>query len=108
MGIESLLTASPTTKGHTAEPYSVDELDALLNADRVWATVVALRDHMRGNADEDDGDTTANLKTMKTKLVAIRQAWETLPRELTKANGEVVEDALVEIEEHLETMLEGK
>lgn len=108
MGIEHLLTASPQVEAIKAEPYSVDEIDQLLNAARVWATVVALRDHMRGDADEDKGDTTANVKKIKTKVVEVRQAWEALTRELTKANGEAVTDVLVELEELIETILEDE
>ena len=40
---ESIRLASPTVGAHAAEPLSVDEIDAMPNADRVWATIMLLR-----------------------------------------------------------------
>ena len=88
------------------DPYSVDEIDGLLNGARVWATIKDLQKHMEGDREESTGDAAANLKKVKTKLVEVRQAWEALTRDLTKANGEAVENQMVELEEMLEELLE--
>lgn len=107
MAIDALVTASPQVEHMKVEPYGVDEIDQLLNGPRVWATVVALREHFLGNQEEASDDTKANLKKLVTKLVAVREKWEALTRELTKANGEAVEEALVEVENELEDLMEA-
>lgn len=104
MGIESLLTASPTTKGHTAEPYSVDEIDQLLNADRVWATIVALRNHMRGDAEVDEGGHKARLQKASKACETLRDCLATLQTTPMKEHGAAVVEAL----EQLETILEDE
>lgn len=103
MGIDALLTASPGVESMKVEPYSVDEIDQLLNGPRVWATVKALRDHMNGDREASDEE-TASFKALATALVALREKWEALTRELTKANGEAVESALVQVEDLMEAL----
>jgi hypothetical protein len=108
MGIDALLTASPQVESMKVEPYSVDEIDQLLNGPRVWATVIALRNHMTGEQDEATDDEKNGFRKVKTRLVAVREKWEALTRELTKANGEAVEDAMVELENEIEDWMEAR
>jgi len=107
MGIDALLTASPQVESMKVEPYTVDEIDHLLNGPRVWATVKALRDHMNEHRDEGSEDEKNGFRKVKTRLVAVREKWEALTRELTKANGEAVEDAMVELENEIEDWMEA-
>lgn len=46
--IESLVSASPPVEAIKAEPYTVDELDALPEPfrARMWATLVAVREEL--------------------------------------------------------------
>lgn len=108
MGIDALLTASPQVEAMKVEPYTVDEIDQLLNGPRVWATVKALRDHMNGDRDEATDDEKNGFRKVKTRLVAVREKWEALTRELTKANGEAVEEAMVELENEIEDWMEAR
>lgn len=103
MAIDALVTASPQVEHMKVEPYGVVEIDQLLNGPRVWATVVALRDHMNGDREASDEE-TASFKALATALVALREKWEALTRELTKANGEAVESALVQVEDLMEAL----
>ncbi len=43
----------PTPGAYTAEPLTAAEIDALPNADRVWATILSLRAEHSRNGDRD-------------------------------------------------------
>lgn len=47
-----LLNLNPTPGALTAEPFTAVEIDAHPDADRIWATILAMRLHL----DEELGD----------------------------------------------------
>lgn len=49
-----LMTASHSVGSYRAEPYSVNEIDAHTDADRIWATVVRLRSEYEREEDDDE------------------------------------------------------
>lgn len=57
---KELLDCNPSSGSYGAEPYSASEIDQLDNADRVWATIVSLRElaAREANIERDivDGD----------------------------------------------------
>ena len=50
----ALVDRDPTPGAYTAEPLSPEEIDALPNADRVWATILAAREYIDVIKEERD------------------------------------------------------
>lgn len=47
-----VITSSPTVGAYRCLPFSTDEIDAHPDADRIWATIVAIRASMEADAEE--------------------------------------------------------
>ena len=52
----AILTSSPTPGAWRAQPMSVSEIDAHPDADRIWATIKALREVNEEAADQEYGE----------------------------------------------------
>lgn len=48
-----LVDASPSVAAYGCEPLSTAEIDAHPDSGRIWATIVALRDEMAADAEDD-------------------------------------------------------
>lgn len=96
---ERILEASPPVEAIAAEPYSVDELDQLVNKGRVWATIVSLKKPLEEREDEIPREIAAKQRSQSQGLKTLRERIEAFTAEPNEANKAEVLGALDDLEE---------
>ena len=102
---ERILEASPPPSAITAKPYTVDELDTLVNKARVWATIVSLKDLLEDLLEEREDQVPTEILELKRSVSAdltkLRSCVEAFAAEPNVANAAEVLSALDDLEKEI-------
>lgn len=97
-----VITSSPTVGAYRCLPFSTGEIDAHPDADRIWATIVAIRARMDADADEAYENGAADAKASEDK--AYDEGREQCAKDLRGALDNLADESREDLEAALEQM----
>lgn len=99
---ERILEASPPPEALSANPYTVDELDNLVNRARVWATIVSLKKPLEEEEDRGPERMLGFKRGFSSAVQTLRERVEAFAKEPNKANEAEVLGALDALEQEID------